>query len=108
MPTQRERYPAGGPGGSQLGELTRRQLQDLEKKEKTGAQKLLDVVIVLLPLLCGGIALLEYLLVPDNSMNQEFTGESLHKVVEKYIRLGLIDKMDDVDEVMALAWTPVL
>lgn len=71
MPTQRERYPAGGPGGSQLGELTRRQLQDLEKKEKTGAQKLLDVVIVLLPLLCGGIALLEYLLVPDNSMNPQ-------------------------------------
>ena len=41
-------------------------------------------------------------------LDQEFTGESLHKVVEKYIRLGLIDKMDDVDEVMALAWTPVL
>lgn len=39
---------------------------------------------------------------------QDFTGTSLHKVVEKYVRLGLITSMDNVDDIMELAWTPVL
>lgn len=39
---------------------------------------------------------------------QDFTEVSLRDVVEKYVRLGLIEAMDDVDEIMDLAWTPVL
>ena len=39
---------------------------------------------------------------------QDFTETSLRDVVERYIRLGLITSMDNADEVMGLAWTPVL
>ena len=39
---------------------------------------------------------------------EDFTGNSLHRLVEKYVRLGLITSMEDVDEIMSLAWTPVL
>ena len=39
---------------------------------------------------------------------QDFTEVSLEDVVEKYVRLGLIESMDNVDEIMDLAWTPVL
>lgn len=39
---------------------------------------------------------------------QDFTETSLRDVVSRYIRLGLITEMDDVDEIMDLAWTPVL
>ena len=53
-----------------LSGLTRRQLRELEEKEKTPAQKTAEAVIMVLPLLCGGIALLEYLLVPNNSRNR--------------------------------------
>lgn len=41
-------------------------------------------------------------------LSQEATGTSLRNVVEKYVRLGLIDSMDDVDAIMDMAWTPVL
>lgn len=41
-------------------------------------------------------------------VEQEFTEESLRKVVEKYVRLGLITAMDDVDAIMEKVWTPVL
>lgn len=41
-------------------------------------------------------------------LDQDFTEVSLRDVVEKYVRLGLITDMDDVDEIMDLAWTPVL
>ena len=41
-------------------------------------------------------------------LDQEFTGTSLRDIAERYIRLDLITSMDDVDEVMELAWTPVL
>lgn len=41
-------------------------------------------------------------------LDQDFTAKSLRDVVEKYVRLGLIQSMDDVDEIMDLAWTPVL
>ena len=36
-------------------------------------------------------------------LDQEFTGTSLRDIAERYIRLGLITSMDDVDEVMELA-----
>ncbi len=41
-------------------------------------------------------------------VDQDFTGNSLRDVTERYVRLGLITNMDDVDEIMSLAWTPVL
>ena len=41
-------------------------------------------------------------------LDQDFTEVSLRDVVEKYVKLGLIESMDDVDEIMKLAWTPVL
>ena len=41
-----------------LSGLTRRQLKELEEKEKTPAQKTAEAIILLLPLLCGGIALI--------------------------------------------------
>lgn len=41
-------------------------------------------------------------------LDQDFTEVSLKDVVEKYVRLGLIQNMDNVDEIMSIAWTPVL
>ena len=38
----------------------------------------------------------------------DFTAVSLKDVVERYVRLGLITNMDNVDEIMELAWSPVL
>ena len=37
-----------------------------------------------------------------------FTKASLEEIVDDYLRLGLIQNMDNADEIMALAWTPVL
>ena len=48
---------------TELEQLNRQQLQELEEKEKTPFQKFLDCVIVLFPILCGAIAVAEYLLV---------------------------------------------
>ena len=39
---------------------------------------------------------------------QDFTAKTLEEVVGRYVRLGLITNMDDVAEIMELAWTPVL
>lgn len=39
---------------------------------------------------------------------QDFTEKTLTDVVGKYVRLGLITNMDNVDEIMDIAWTPVL
>lgn len=39
---------------------------------------------------------------------QDFTEVSLKDVVGRYVKLGLIQNMDNVDEIMSLAWTPVL
>ena len=55
---------------TQLDKLTRQQLRELESKEKTPAQKVLEFIIMCLPLVCGVVAILEYQLVPDNSMNR--------------------------------------
>ena len=54
---------------AQLANLTRRELKELEEKEKTPVQKMLEVIIMILPVICGGIALLEYRLIPDLKMN---------------------------------------
>ena len=39
---------------------------------------------------------------------EDFTAVSLRDVVDRYVRLGLITSMDDVDAIMELAWIPVL
>ena len=39
---------------------------------------------------------------------QDFTAKTLEDVVGRYVRLGLITNMDNVDEIMELAWSPVL
>ena len=39
---------------------------------------------------------------------QDFTAKTLEEVVGRYVRLGLIESMDNVDEIMGLAWGPVL
>ena len=41
-------------------------------------------------------------------LSDEFTGDTLKDLIERYIRLGLITSMDNVDEVLELAWTPIL
>ena len=41
-------------------------------------------------------------------LSDEFTGDTLKDFIERYIRLGLITSMDDADEVLDLAWTPLL
>ena len=41
-------------------------------------------------------------------LSDEFTGATLKEFIERYVRLGLITSMDDVDEILDLAWTPVL
>lgn len=40
-------------------------------------------------------------------LSAEFTGAELRQIVERYLRLGLITNMDNVDEIMDLAWMPV-
>ena len=52
------------------GKLTRQQLKELEAKEMTPLQKFFELVIMVLPLVCGVTAILEYKLIPDNSMNR--------------------------------------
>ena len=41
-------------------------------------------------------------------LSDEFTGETLKDFIGRYIRLGLITCMDNADEVLKLAWTPIL
>lgn len=50
--------------------LTRQQLRELETKEKTPLQKVREGMILCLPLVCGGVAVVEYLLIADNSLNR--------------------------------------
>ena len=56
-------------GNSQLARLTRQQLRELEEKEKTTWQKALDWLIMVLPFICGGAAVLEYWMIPNGSPN---------------------------------------
>ena len=37
-----------------------------------------------------------------------FTEASLREIIDDYLRLGLIQNMDNADEIMELAWSPVL
>ena len=41
-------------------------------------------------------------------LSDEFTGDTLKDFISRYIRLGLITSMSDADEVLELAWTPIL
>ena len=41
-------------------------------------------------------------------LSDEFIGETLKDFIGRYIRLGLITSMDNADEVLKLAWTPIL
>lgn len=41
-------------------------------------------------------------------LSDEFTGETLKDFIGRYIRLGLITSMDNADEVLKLAWTPIM
>ena len=50
--------------------LTRQELRELESKEKTDTQRLAEKVILFFPNVCGIIAVSEYMLIPDNSMNR--------------------------------------
>jgi len=54
---------------SQLGNLTRSQLKKLETKEKTAWQKTWEIITLVLPVLCGVVAMLEYIFLPNNSRN---------------------------------------
>lgn len=51
------------------GKLTRQQLRELEEKKKTRGRIILDWMIMFLPIICGVIAILEYLIIPDGSPN---------------------------------------
>lgn len=50
--------------------LNRQQLRELETKQKTTFQTVLDWVIMVLPVVCGIIAILEYKLIPDGNTNK--------------------------------------
>lgn len=41
-------------------------------------------------------------------LSDEFTISNLQEIIERYVRLGLITNMDDVDAIMEMAWSPVL
>ena len=41
-------------------------------------------------------------------LSDEFTGNSLKYFAERYVETGLITSMKDTDEILALAWNPVL
>ena len=73
------------------GRLTRQQLKELETKEMTPLQKVFELVIMVLPVVCGLIAIAEYKLIPDKSMNLKpntyFWG--LVILVSAYVLYGL-------------------
>lgn len=54
----------------QLANLTRRQLRELEEKEKTPLQRVIEFIVMLLPIVCGIVAILEYRLIPDKTINR--------------------------------------
>ncbi len=84
-----------------LDQLTRQQLKELEQKEKSPLRKFLDLVILLLPVLCGFAAMAEYKLIPDNSPNSNpntYLGFLIVLVVAyiAYLVFGIIkNKMGD-------------
>lgn len=66
-----ERETAKKTVTKELGQLTRQELKELEEKEKTRGQKILDWIIMILPLLCGALAIWEYWEVPNGSPNDD-------------------------------------
>lgn len=58
------------PDKAKLENLTRRELKELEEKEKTPVQKVIEMIVMLLPLVCGGVAIAEYLMIPDKTINR--------------------------------------
>lgn len=52
-----------------LASLSRQELKELEAKEKTVFQSVLDWIIMVLPIICGVIAILEYKMIPDKITN---------------------------------------
>ena len=54
---------------NQLQNLTRQQLKELEQKKLTPVQRFFELIIMILPLVCGIIAILEYTLIPDKGRN---------------------------------------
>ena len=52
-----------------LASLSRQELKELEAKEKTMFQIALDWIIMVLPIICGVIAILEYKMIPDKITN---------------------------------------
>lgn len=50
--------------------LTRQELCELEAREKTDAQRFVEKVILFFPNVCGIAVVLEYMLIPNNSMNR--------------------------------------
>ena len=54
-----------------LGQLTRQQLKELEEKEKTRGQKVMNGIIMVLPVVCGFIAIMEYWEIPNGSPNSK-------------------------------------
>ena len=49
--------------------LTRQQLKEMETKQLTPMQRFFELIIMILPLICGIIAILEYTLIPDKTRN---------------------------------------
>lgn len=54
---------------AKAGSLNRQYLLKLEKKEKTRLGKIIDTIILLLPFICGGIAVFEYTAIPNKTAN---------------------------------------
>ena len=53
--------------------LTRDRLIELEQNNKTNAQKVMDIVVSLMPLICCAVALAEYIIIPNkyNNLNPQ-------------------------------------
>jgi len=54
---------------AELGKLTRSQLKKLETKEKTAWQKTWEAITLALPVLCGLVAIAEYIILPNYARN---------------------------------------
>ena len=69
--SENQNQPVQTVNAAQLGDLTRSELKQLETKEKTAMEKTLETVTLALPVACGIVALLEYLLLPNYARNYD-------------------------------------